>query len=53
MSPAVLAPGATLLTRQPVTEDGWRWHILADPDANELYPPGPQPPASPSPPIPS
>jgi predicted enzyme related to lactoylglutathione lyase len=32
----VLALGATLLTRQPVTEDGWRWHILADPDGNEF-----------------
>jgi predicted enzyme related to lactoylglutathione lyase len=32
----VLALGATLLTSQPVTEDGWRWHILADPDGNEF-----------------
>jgi predicted enzyme related to lactoylglutathione lyase len=32
----VLALGATPLTSQPVTEDGWRWHILADPDANEF-----------------
>ena len=35
--------GATLLTREPVTEDGWSWHILADPDGNEfcvLQPPG-------------
>jgi predicted enzyme related to lactoylglutathione lyase len=35
--------GATLLTREPVTEDGWFWHILADPDGNEfcvLQPPG-------------
>jgi len=35
--------GATLLTSEPVTEDGWFWHILADPDRNEfcvLQPPG-------------
>jgi len=35
--------GATLLTSEPVTEDGWSWHILADPDGNEfcvLQPPG-------------
>ena len=32
----VLALGATPLTSQPVTEDGWRWHILADPDGNEF-----------------
>ncbi len=39
----VLDLGATLLTRQPVAEDGWYWHILADPDGNEfcvLQPPG-------------
>ncbi|MBA8793949.1 putative enzyme related to lactoylglutathione lyase [Friedmanniella endophytica] len=28
--------GATLLTAEPVIEDGWRWHVLADPDGNEL-----------------
>jgi len=35
--------GATLLTSEPVTEDGWFWHILADPGGNEfcvLQPPG-------------
>ena len=35
--------GAALLTSEPVTEDGWSWHILADPDGNEfcvLQPPG-------------
>jgi predicted enzyme related to lactoylglutathione lyase len=32
----VLALGATLLTSQPVVEDGWRWHILGDPDGNEF-----------------
>jgi predicted enzyme related to lactoylglutathione lyase len=39
----VLGLGARLLTREPVTEDGWSWHILADPDGNEfcvLQPPG-------------
>ena len=39
----VLEVGATLLTSQPVAEDGWLWHILADPDGNEfcvLRPPG-------------
>ena len=38
-----LGLGATLLTSEPVTEDGWFWHILADPDGNEfcvLQPPG-------------
>lgn len=28
--------GATMVTGQPVTEAGWRWHILADPDGNEF-----------------
>ena len=40
-------PRATLLTSEPDTEDGWLWHILADPDGNEfcvLQPPG-MPPA--------
>ncbi|MBV9205327.1 MAG: VOC family protein [Actinobacteria bacterium] len=32
----VLGLGATLLAGQPVAEDGWRWHILADPDGNEF-----------------
>jgi predicted enzyme related to lactoylglutathione lyase len=39
----VLGFGATLLTGEPVTEDGWAWHILGDPDGNEfcvLQPPG-------------
>jgi predicted enzyme related to lactoylglutathione lyase len=39
----VLELGATLLTRQPIAEDGWLWHIMADPDGNEfcvLQPPG-------------
>jgi predicted enzyme related to lactoylglutathione lyase len=28
--------GAVVLTEQPIVEDGWRWHILADPDRNEF-----------------
>jgi predicted enzyme related to lactoylglutathione lyase len=32
----VVGLGARLLTREPVTEDGWLWHILADPDGNEF-----------------
>jgi predicted enzyme related to lactoylglutathione lyase len=28
--------GARVLTAQPVTEHGWRWHVLADPDGNEF-----------------
>ena len=27
---------ATVLTTSPVTEHGWTWHILADPDGNEF-----------------
>ncbi len=39
----ILELGAALLTCRPVQEDGWRWHVLADPDGNEfcvLQPPG-------------
>jgi hypothetical protein len=25
-----------VLTEQPISEEGWRWHILADPDGNEF-----------------
>ncbi len=32
----VVGLGASLLTSEPVTEDGWLWHILADPDGNEF-----------------
>jgi len=32
----VLSFGARQLTAGPVTEDGWLWHILADPDGNEF-----------------
>jgi Glyoxalase-like domain len=32
----LLGLGATLLTGQPVSEAGWRWYILADPDGNEF-----------------
>ena len=28
--------GATLLTSEPIAEDDWCWHILADPDGNEF-----------------
>jgi predicted enzyme related to lactoylglutathione lyase len=28
--------GATVLTTSPVREEGWTWHILADPDGNEF-----------------
>jgi predicted enzyme related to lactoylglutathione lyase len=28
--------GARVLTREPVREAGWTWHILADPDGNEF-----------------
>ena len=39
----VQAAGGAVLTSEPVVEDGWRWHVLADPDGNEfcvLQPPG-------------
>ena len=32
----VTALGARVLTREPVREAGWQWHILADPDGNEF-----------------
>ncbi len=32
----VVALGALRLTSTPVTEGGWLWHILADPDGNEF-----------------
>lgn len=32
----VKAAGGVLLTAEPVVEHGWRWHLLADPDGNEL-----------------
>jgi predicted enzyme related to lactoylglutathione lyase len=32
----VVACGATVLTAEPVEEDGWRWQVLADPDGNEF-----------------
>jgi predicted enzyme related to lactoylglutathione lyase len=28
--------GAQLITSEPLTESGWRWHVLADPDGNEF-----------------
>jgi catechol 2,3-dioxygenase-like lactoylglutathione lyase family enzyme len=32
----LLSLGARALTQQPISEAGWRWHILADPDGNEF-----------------
>jgi predicted enzyme related to lactoylglutathione lyase len=32
----LISPGAQVLTRQPLSEAGWRWHVLADPDGNEF-----------------
>lgn len=32
----VVALGAWRLTGRPVTEGGWRWHVLADPYGNEF-----------------
>jgi hypothetical protein len=32
----VLDLGASMVTDHPVTEHGWRWQILADPDGNEF-----------------
>ncbi len=28
--------GATRLTSEPISEAGWRWHVMADPDGNEF-----------------
>ena len=47
----VVGIGASLLTRQPMEEYGWRWHVLGDPDGNEfcvILPPGPPDPADPA-----
>ena len=32
----IMALGAAQLTEEPVVEAGWTWHVLADPDGNEL-----------------
>jgi len=32
----ILDLGGSLLTGEPVAEEGWRWHVLADPDGNEF-----------------
>ena len=32
----VEALGARRLTDTPIEEDGWAWHVLADPDGNEF-----------------
>ena len=42
----IIGLGASLLTSRPVEEDGWRWHVLADPDGNEFC--VLQPPAGPA-----
>ena len=31
-----LDAGASLVSDEPLEEDGWRWHVLTDPDANEF-----------------
>ncbi|MGW0230804.1 VOC family protein [Actinopolymorpha singaporensis] len=28
--------GAAVLTEEPIVEEGWGWHVLADPDGNEF-----------------
>ena len=38
-----LTAGARLVTSEPLSEDGWTWHVLTDPDGHEfcvLQPPG-------------
>lgn len=32
----ILGLGASLLTDLPAVEDGWQWHIIADPDRGEF-----------------
>jgi predicted enzyme related to lactoylglutathione lyase len=32
----ILAAGGRMVTDEPMTEWGWTWHILADPDGNEF-----------------
>ncbi|MFC6016185.1 VOC family protein [Plantactinospora solaniradicis] len=32
----LLSLGARCITGGPVEEDGWAWHVLADPDGNEF-----------------
>ncbi|HYK26477.1 MAG TPA: VOC family protein [Streptosporangiaceae bacterium] len=32
----VTSLGATRLTAEPIIEDDWRWHVLADPAGNEF-----------------
>ncbi|WP_328291534.1 VOC family protein [Kineococcus sp. NBC_00420] len=32
----VEAAGGVRLTSEAIVEHGWRWHVLADPDGNEL-----------------
>jgi predicted enzyme related to lactoylglutathione lyase len=28
--------GARVLTESPIVENGWTWHVLADPEGNEF-----------------
>ncbi len=32
----IVSLGAQRLTEEPIEEDGWIWHVLADPDGNEF-----------------
>ncbi len=32
----IQAAGGVVTTPEPVLEGGWRWHVLVDPDGNEL-----------------
>ena len=32
----LISLGAPVLTGEHVAEDGWRWHIIGDPDDNEF-----------------
>ncbi|MBM2614500.1 VOC family protein [Actinoplanes sp. LDG1-06] len=43
----VSAFGARRVTAEPIEEDGWTWHVFADPDGNEFC--VLQPPRAPSP----
>jgi len=32
----IVSLGARRITQTPIEEDGWMWHVLADPDGNEF-----------------
>src|SRR5262245_26216933 len=32
----IVSLGARQITANPIDEDGWMWHVLADPDGNEF-----------------